>query len=121
MICPAILDPFQGASYRLVACMHQMLLCPIVSKLFGYVFSSASIEKDGMSSAPKFSIVTAHDDSNTRCQVQDSFQKIFRGTELHNECNVKYVNGKQVKNGCDIGNGRMTDATIPNDSNKKIQ
>lgn len=42
MICPAILDPFQGANYRLIACMHQMLLCPIVSKFFGYMFSPAS-------------------------------------------------------------------------------
>lgn len=39
MICPAILDPFQGANYRINACIHQAMLCPIVSKAFGYFFS----------------------------------------------------------------------------------
>lgn len=39
MICPAILDPFQGANYRINACIHQAMLCPIVSKAFGYLFS----------------------------------------------------------------------------------
>ncbi|XP_015113788.1 transmembrane protein 164 [Diachasma alloeum] len=33
MLCPAILDPFQGQYYRLWAVTHQALLCPLLSKL----------------------------------------------------------------------------------------
>lgn len=39
MLCAAMSDPFQGANYRLFACCHQTLLCPLLSKgtvlLFG--------------------------------------------------------------------------------------
>nr|XP_016931133.1 transmembrane protein 164 isoform X1 [Drosophila suzukii]XP_016931134.1 transmembrane protein 164 isoform X1 [Drosophila suzukii]XP_036670221.1 transmembrane protein 164 isoform X1 [Drosophila suzukii]XP_036677785.1 LOW QUALITY PROTEIN: transmembrane protein 164-like [Drosophila suzukii] len=39
MLCAAMSDPFQGPNYRLFACCHQTLLCPLLSKgtvlLFG--------------------------------------------------------------------------------------
>ncbi|KAH8337275.1 hypothetical protein KR059_005121 [Drosophila kikkawai] len=39
MLCAAMSDPFQGPNYRLFACCHQALLCPLLSKgtvlLFG--------------------------------------------------------------------------------------
>lgn len=38
MICPAVLDPFQGGNYRLIACLHQAFLCPFVSKFLIYMF-----------------------------------------------------------------------------------
>lgn len=34
MLCPAILDPFEGQLYRLFAVVHQAILCPIMNKLF---------------------------------------------------------------------------------------
>lgn len=38
MICPAVLDPFQGGNYRLIACLHQAFLCSFVSKFLIYMF-----------------------------------------------------------------------------------
>lgn len=39
MLCAAMSDPFQGSNYRIFACCHQALLCPLLSKgtvvLFG--------------------------------------------------------------------------------------
>lgn len=33
MLCPAILDPFEGANFRLFAVVHQSMLCPLLCKL----------------------------------------------------------------------------------------
>lgn len=124
MICPAILDPFQGANYRLVAATHQALLCPIIAKFFGYIFtpSSNTLDKD----------MTTRNDSS--CQVQHVNHSIFDGkdmesshihhktnTKSHNECNTTRANGKQFENGCDISNNGHDSIQSPNDSNKKIQ
>ncbi|XP_076294673.1 transmembrane protein 164 isoform X3 [Lasioglossum baleicum] len=36
MLCPAVLDPFEGQYYRLWTVVHQGLLCPLLCKLFCY-------------------------------------------------------------------------------------
>lgn len=33
MLCPAVLDPFEGPYYRLWATAHQSLLCPVLGKI----------------------------------------------------------------------------------------
>ncbi|KAM8711984.1 hypothetical protein ACLKA7_012492 [Drosophila subpalustris] len=40
MLCAAMSDPFQGQNYRLFACCHQALLCPILSKGTMLLFAS---------------------------------------------------------------------------------
>ncbi|XP_054009493.1 transmembrane protein 164 [Hylaeus anthracinus] len=37
MLCPAILDPFEGQNYRLCVFVHQGILCPLLCKLLCYV------------------------------------------------------------------------------------
>lgn len=34
MLCPAVLDPFEGQFYRIFAVFHQAILCPVLCKLF---------------------------------------------------------------------------------------
>ncbi|XP_044267359.1 transmembrane protein 164 [Tribolium madens] len=34
MLCPAILDPFEGQLYRIFAVVHQAILCPVLNKIF---------------------------------------------------------------------------------------
>lgn len=146
MICPAILDPFQGTNYRIAACMHQALLCPIIAKTFGYVFSPASNEKtlQNSSDARHIGIADAVDAavivSNAKNQVQNDVNHSIRNdtdsaniyakinTKLHNECTVNSTtNGKQqIENGCDIidNSSKFDDVSTisyPNDSNKKMQ
>lgn len=139
MICPAILDPFQGANYRLVACMHQALLCPIISKLFGYMFTPASLN---LTTIYGNKLDKSNATSERRTEVEDiklnqvknvihgNFDDINNGssnihiktkTTQHNECHTKCGNGKQIENGCDISKNTLGGVSIPgqNDSNKK--
>ncbi|XP_015429610.1 PREDICTED: transmembrane protein 164 [Dufourea novaeangliae] len=39
ILCPAVLDPFEGSNYRLWTVVHQGLLCPLLCKLLCYIFN----------------------------------------------------------------------------------
>ncbi|XP_055692558.1 transmembrane protein 164 [Lutzomyia longipalpis] len=39
MLCPALLDPFTGPSYRLWAVLHQAILCPLLGKIYYCLFA----------------------------------------------------------------------------------
>lgn len=136
MICPAVLDPFQGANYRLVACMHQALLCPIIAKLFGYVFTPASLKipssqkltehvsAKSVLSQRKFKDILDHPVENTNRSTFDDTnngsmsQHTKANTLIYNESQAQSINGKQIENGCD---NLFGDASIPcpSNSNKK--
>lgn len=38
MLCPAVLDPFEGQNYRMYVFVHQGILCPLLSRLLCYLF-----------------------------------------------------------------------------------
>ncbi|XP_031633790.1 transmembrane protein 164 isoform X2 [Contarinia nasturtii] len=150
MICPAILDPFQGTNYRLIACMHQMILCPIISKSFGFVFSPSSTNtnetvlaefpsngEDHERNERKKNSLHQHKVEDIKsCQVQKMSRNIMDDMNnvltldnavfkqaLRNKYNVNNVNGRQIENDCNIDNSLLggTSKQYPNVSNKKIQ
>lgn len=50
MLCAAVSDPFQGQNYRLFACCHQALLCPLLTKGTTFLFrsSKSSVNENGL-------------------------------------------------------------------------
>lgn len=147
MICPAILDPFQGANYRLSACIHQALLCPIISKMLAYLFSSSSLSPNtieiGLSKSEEILqrpvkinrellLTNANDthfvntqrveipseSSNMRSNVNNHTKSMEYSEKIKN-----FSDGKQMKNACDIGNSAPGENLhlCMNGGNKKMQ
>lgn len=79
MICPAILDPFQGSNYRLTACLHQALLCPIVAKTFSFLFAptiDSCDEEPDVSADGNYKYITGP--NNQRIKVRSLESMIYK-------------------------------------------
>ncbi|XP_059622229.1 transmembrane protein 164 [Phlebotomus argentipes] len=61
MLCPALLDPFTGPSYRLWAVLHQAILCPLLGKLYYCLFAPS----------PPLSIQPIIDTATKLCDKKD--------------------------------------------------
>lgn len=81
MICPAILDPFQGPNYRLNACVHQALLCPLVAKIFALLFSPKSEPDDDDDLSPDGNYKYLTDQNNTRIKVRSLQSMIYKDVD----------------------------------------
>lgn len=46
MLCPAILDPFEGQNYRIGAVIHQGILCPLLCKIISFLFTPRNFTTD---------------------------------------------------------------------------
>lgn len=120
MICPAILDPFQGGNYRLYACMHQALLCPIISKLFAYIFTPTTAVNE----------LTQGDGPLEQCgRIRDYADFAASPANVqyehlvtaHNPNVINNLGEQSIGNGCDIDNNLSNNAitSTPFDTNKK--
>lgn len=116
MICPAILDPFQGSNYRINACIHQALLCPLVSKLFGYAFSLTTSNQtiQQIDNNKRCDSASNHTDTNGQLETNHKHLNDINNTQIKERLkhNVITNNGNgdelQCNIGCDIGQSNDT-------------
>lgn len=101
MICPAILDPFQGGNYRLIASLHQAFLCPFVSKFLIYMFGRT--DGDG----------AAADDCNGK--AIDNSENHQRRLSLNKPMSAAQII-QQVIGGGDCNDGDQWNAGCDNDN-----
>lgn len=64
MLCAAVSDPFQGQNYRLFACCHQALLCPLLTKGTSFLFGSSksSANENGLHNSMDTYVATTDGD-----------------------------------------------------------
>lgn len=64
MLCAAVSDPFQGQNYRLFACCHQALLCPLLVKGTSFLFGSSksSANENGLHNSMDTYVATTDGD-----------------------------------------------------------
>lgn len=129
MICPAVLDPFQGANYRLYACVHQAFLCPIISKLFAYIFTPA-VSTNGMeghgasqNESPTKKCLTSWEITSVGANDTQTKVQHLQNVVRLNENILGSSSEKSIGTGCDIDRNLSREAATPNryDSNKKCQ
>ncbi|KAH0564324.1 transmembrane protein 164 [Cotesia glomerata] len=85
ILCPAMLDPFEGRFYRLCAVVHESLLCPLLAKLlyliFNYFLTVFPVTK--VKSCINHTI--EHKFPQSECSDEDSNSKERKNGDLHVE------------------------------------
>ncbi|GAB0095459.1 transmembrane protein 164 [Sergentomyia squamirostris] len=88
MLCPAVLDPFEGPSYRLWAVLHQAILCPLLGKIYYCLFAPA----------PPLSIQPIIDTATMHCdRMTETKEEILNGPNKHEQVVSSAIDGKTDK------------------------
>lgn len=102
MICPAILDPFQGGNYRLYACMHQAFLCPIISKVFAYIFTPVTPINE-LTEGDSASKQCSYFPGNANSTASRENVQYKQNVTVDNGAIVGSMGKNSIENGCDNG------------------